>query len=163
MKNKLRDPSDKLKSPESLKRVLAKHRGGRSKIVFTNGVFDILHRGHISYLNRARKLGSLLIIAVNDDASVKRLKGDSRPLNRLEDRMYTLAGLECVDYVTSFSENTPLDTIKLLRPHVLVKGGDYAIKDIVGAIEVVGWGGTVKALPFVDGYSTTRLIRSMSK
>ncbi|RYZ65324.1 MAG: D-glycero-beta-D-manno-heptose 1-phosphate adenylyltransferase [Proteobacteria bacterium] len=137
MKNKLREPVDKIKTPEALKRVLSKHRGARSKIVFTNGVFDLLHRGHVSYLWRARKLGSLLIVAMNVDASVKRLKGDTRPLNKLDDRMYTMAGLECVDYVTSFNEDTPLELIQLLKPNVLVKGGDYAIRDIVGAVKVL--------------------------
>ena len=154
----MRSPEDKLKTPDGLRRILSRHRGARSKIVFTNGVFDLLHRGHISYLYRARKLGSLLVIGVNDDASVKRLKGETRPLNALDDRMYQLAGLECVDYVTSFSEDTPLHLIQHLKPHVLIKGGDYAIRDIVGASEVVGWGGTVKVLPFVDGYSTTKII-----
>lgn len=155
----MRNPEDKLKTVEGLKRILSRHRGARSKIVFTNGCFDILHRGHISYLYRARKLGSLLVVGVNTDSSVKKLKGPERPLNKVEDRMYQLAGLECVDYVTSFNEDTPLKLIESLKPHILIKGGDYAIRDIVGASEVVGWGGIVKVLPFVDGYSTTKLIQ----
>ena len=158
----MRNPEDKLKTPDGLRRILSRHRGARSKIVFTNGVFDLIHRGHISYLYRARKLGSLLVVGVNADTSVKRLKGETRPINRLEDRLYQLAGLECVDYVTSFSEDTPLKLIELLKPHTLIKGGDYAIRDIVGASEVVGWGGTVKVLPFVDGYSTTKIIQKFN-
>jgi len=156
-----RDPLTKIKKPDALKRVLARYRGGKRKIVFTNGVFDLLHRGHVTYLNRARKLGSLLIVALNEDESVKKLKGPTRPLNRLSDRMITIAGLECVDYVTYFDEETPLELIKLLRPNVLVKGGDYKISQIVGAEEVIERGGMVKALPFIDGYSTTQTIAKM--
>ncbi len=156
-----RDPLSKIKKPEALKRVLAKHRGPRRKIVFTNGVFDILHRGHVTYLNQARKLGTLLVVALNEDESVQKLKGPTRPVNRLSDRMLTLAGLECVDFVTYFGESTPLELIRLLKPMVLVKGGDYAIKDIVGADDVMDWGGQVKALPFVEGYSTTQLIQKL--
>lgn len=157
----IRDPLSKIKKPEALKRLLAKHRGSRRKIVFTNGCFDILHKGHVTYLNQARKLGTLLVVAMNEDDSVKRLKGSSRPVNQLADRMLTLAGLEAVDYVTWFGEDTPLEIIELLKPNVLVKGGDYEIKDIVGADEVMSWGGSVKALPYVDGYSTTKLIQSL--
>lgn len=161
MSGDLRDPLSKIKKPESLKRLLAKQRGPRRKIVFTNGCFDILHPGHVTYLNQARKLGTLLVVGMNDDGSVKRLKGASRPVNRLEDRMLVLAALECVDYVTFFGEDTPLELIRMLKPHVLVKGGDYEIKDIVGADDVIGWGGSVKALPYVEGYSTTKLIQSL--
>lgn len=157
----VRDPLSKIKKPESLKRLLAKYRGPRRKIVFTNGCFDILHKGHVTYLNQARKLGTLLVVAMNEDDSVKRLKGASRPVNTLSDRMLTLAGLEAVDFVTWFGEDTPLEIIELLKPNVLVKGGDYEIKDIVGADEVMSWGGSVKALPYVDGYSTTKLIQSL--
>jgi rfaE bifunctional protein nucleotidyltransferase chain/domain len=156
-----RDPLSKIKKPDTLKRILAKHREPRKKIVFTNGVFDILHRGHVTYLNQARKLGTLLVVALNEDESVQKLKGPTRPINRLSDRMLTLAGLECVDYVTFFNESTPLELIRLLKPVVLVKGGDYAIKDIVGADDVMDWGGQVKALPFVEGYSTTQLIQKL--
>ena len=156
-----RDPLSKIKKSETLKRVLARYRGSRRKIVFTNGVFDLRHRGHVTYLNQARKLGALLIVALNDDVSVKRLKGSARPLNPLEDRMATLAGLECVDYVTSFGEDTPLEVIRLLRPNILVKGGDYKVNQIVGAEDVLANGGLVKALPFFDGYSTTKIIQRM--
>ena len=119
----------------------------------------------MTYLNQARNLGTLLVVALNEDETVKKLKGSSRPLNRVSDRMITIAGLECVDFVTCFGEDTPLEIIRLLRPNVLVKGGDYSPaaplgcpKYIVGADDVMSWGGSVKALPFVEGYSTTRLI-----
>lgn len=162
---KPRDPLSKIKSAESLKRILAKGRGPRRKIVFTNGVFDLLHRGHVTYLNQARKLGTLLVVALNEDETVKKLKGPTRPLNRVADRMITIAGLECVDFVTCFAEDTPLEIIRMLKPNVLVKGGDYSPaaplgspKYIVGADDVMSWGGSVKALPFVEGYSTTKTI-----
>lgn len=157
-----RDPLKKVKSPAALKRILAAQR--RKKSVFTNGVFDILHRGHITYLHQARKQGDLLIVALNDDESVKRLKGPSRPINTLADRCLQIAGLESVDYVTWFDEDTPLETILLLKPKVLIKGGDYSPsvkvgpKKMVGAEEVRSWGGQAKVISFVEGYSTTKLI-----
>ena len=127
------------------------------KVVFTNGCFDILHAGHIRYLESAATLGDKLVIAVNDDASVQRLKGETRPINVLASRLYLLASLQCVDAVVPFSEDTPLDIIKLLHPDVLVKGGDYKPENIVGAKEVVADGGKVVVVPFVEGYSTTKL------
>ncbi len=167
---KPRDPLSKIKKPESLKRLLAKGRGPKRKVVFTNGVFDLLHRGHVTYLNQARKLGTLLVVALNEDDMVKKLKGPTRPLNRVADRMITMAGLECVDYVTCFGEDTPLEIIRMLRPNVLVKGGDYSPaaplgspKYIVGADDVMSWGGSVKALPFVEGYSTTKTLERFRK
>jgi D-beta-D-heptose 7-phosphate kinase/D-beta-D-heptose 1-phosphate adenosyltransferase len=160
---KPRDPLSKVKKPEALKRLFAKSRG--KKIVFTNGVFDVLHRGHVTYLHQARKLGDILVVALNEDESVRRLKGPTRPVNLLSDRLLTLAGLECVDYVTWFGDDTPLRLVEMIRPKVLVKGGDYSAdapegsaKYIVGTKEVRGWGGKSKALPFVDGYSTTKTI-----
>ncbi len=153
----MRSAAKKIHSADSLRRVLARAARGKN-VVFTNGVFDILHRGHVSYLERARKLGDLLVVAINSDASVKRLKGPARPINPLADRMFVMAGLECVDYVTSFGEDTPLETIRKLKPKVLVKGGDYRISTIVGAPDVIGWGGKVKTLSFVEGRSTTKII-----
>lgn len=138
-----------------LKERLGAHLG---KMVFTNGCFDLLHAGHVTYLAEARSKGDFLVVAVNSDASVKRLKGPSRPLNTLKDRMTVLAALACVDYVTFFEENTPLSLIHLLKPQVLAKGGDWPIPGIVGAQEVLNWGGEVYSLPLVDGLSTTRLI-----
>lgn len=131
------------------------------KIVFTNGCFDILHRGHVSYLNEAKNLGDLLVIGLNSDASVKRLKGSERPINKEHDRLYVLEALKSVDKVEIFEEDTPLNLIKLLRPMVLVKGGDWSLDQIVGAKEVISWGGEVLSLSFVDGYSTTGIIKKI--
>lgn len=128
------------------------------KIVFTNGCFDILHRGHVTYLTEARKLGDLLVVGVNSDASVKRLKGPSRPINSEADRAFVLLGLKSVDAVEVFTEDTPLELIKLIRPQVLVKGGDWKIEQIVGGKEVLSWGGQVLSLNFVNGFSTTSII-----
>lgn len=130
----------------------------KEKIVFTNGCFDILHAGHVYYLNEAKKLGDRLIVAVNDDHSVKRLKGESRPINALEQRMAVLAGLGAVDWVVPFSEETPARLICRLLPDVLVKGGDYKPKEIAGYDCVVKNGGEVKILDFVEGCSTTAII-----
>jgi len=128
-------------------------------LVFTNGVFDILHRGHVTYLARARALGATLMVAVNADESVRRLgKGTDRPLNALEDRMAVLAALEAISLVTFFDEDTPLATILRVRPDVLVKGGDWRIPDIVGAAEVRSWGGTVHSIAFQHERSTTALL-----
>ena len=128
------------------------------KIVFTNGCFDILHRGHVTYLNQARDLGDLLIVGINSDESVKRLKGPERPVNMLEDRAYVLSALKSVDYVIPFEEDTPLDLINLIMPDILVKGGDYTIDRIVGAQEVLAHGGRVEIIPFVPGKSTSAII-----
>jgi rfaE bifunctional protein nucleotidyltransferase chain/domain len=127
--------------------------------VFTNGCFDILHRGHVTYLAEARALGASLIVAVNSDASVKRQnKGDDRPVNTLENRMALLAALESVSLVTWFDEDTPLELILAIQPDVLVKGGDWTPDRIVGATEVLGWGGSVHSIPFRHHTSTTQLI-----
>jgi rfaE bifunctional protein nucleotidyltransferase chain/domain len=128
------------------------------KIVFTNGCFDILHRGHVTYLNQARDLGDLLIVGINSDESVKRLKGLERPVNMLEDRAYVLSALKSVDYVIPFEEDTPLDLINLIMPDILVKGGDYTIDRIVGAQDVLAHGGRVEIIPFVPGKSTSAII-----
>ena len=129
------------------------------KLVFTNGVFDVLHRGHVTYLAEARALGAALIVALNSDASVKRLgKGDDRPINILEDRMAVIASLECVSLVSWFVEDTPLQRILESRPDVLVKGGDWAIDRIVGSAEVKSWGGSVYAIPFQFERSTTAML-----
>jgi len=125
-------------------------------LVFTNGVFDLLHRGHVTYLAQARALGASLIVAANSDASVKRLgKGDDRPINNEGDRMAVLAALECVSLVTCFTDDTPLSAILAARPDVLVKGGDWKVDAIVGAAEVRGWGGMVHSIPFLFERSTT--------
>jgi rfaE bifunctional protein nucleotidyltransferase chain/domain len=131
-------------------------------VVFTNGVFDILHRGHVTYLAQSRALGASLVLALNSDASVKRLgKGDDRPVNALADRLAVSAALASVDLVTWFEEDTPLATILACRPDVLVKGGDWTPDRIVGAREVEGWGGTVHSIPFDHARSTTGLLKKI--
>lgn len=134
----------------------ARARAQAHPLVFTNGVFDILHRGHVTYLAEARALGAAMVVALNSDASVKRLgKGDDRPINTLEDRMAVIAALECVDLVTWFEEDTPLNRILEARPEVLVKGGDWSVDKIVGAAEVKAWGGSVHSIVFQHERSTT--------
>ena len=133
-------------------------------MVFTNGVFDILHRGHVTYLAQARDLGASLIVAANSDASARRLgKGEERPINRLEDRMAVLAALQAVDLVTWFDEDTPLALILACRPEVLVKGGDWKPEAIVGAGEVVAWGGAVHSIPFLFQRSTTATLNKIRR
>jgi D-glycero-beta-D-manno-heptose 1-phosphate adenylyltransferase len=131
-------------------------------LVFTNGVFDILHRGHVTYLAQARSLGASLIVALNSDASVRRLgKGDDRPVNQLDDRLAVVAALDSVTLVTWFEEDTPLARILETRPQVLVKGGDWRAEHIVGAQEVESWGGTVHSIPFLHERSTTALLKAI--
>jgi rfaE bifunctional protein nucleotidyltransferase chain/domain len=131
-------------------------------LVFTNGCFDVLHRGHVTYLAQARALGAALVVGVNSDISVKRLgKGDDRPVNSEQDRMAVLAALEAVDCVVLFDEDTPLNLILACRPDVLVKGGDWTPDKIVGATEVQGWGGAVHSIPFVHERSTTALLKKI--
>lgn len=131
------------------------------KTVFTNGVFDLIHPGHLTYLAAAAGLGQRLIVGVNSDESVRRLKGDSRPIMPLAARMQLLAGLFYVDGVIAFDEDTPLALIQALKPDVLVKGGDYQVEDIVGYQDVVDWGGEVTTIPFVEGHSSSRIIESL--
>ena len=130
--------------------------------VFTNGVFDILHRGHVTYLAQARALGASLVVALNTDASVRRLgKGDDRPVNQLADRAAIIAALEVVSLVTWFDEDTPLELIRKLKPDVLVKGGDWKASDIVGAAEMESWGGKVLSIPVLHQKSTTALLSAI--
>jgi rfaE bifunctional protein nucleotidyltransferase chain/domain len=152
------DPAAKVLTRDALLARLRRPRGRR--VVFTNGVFDVLHRGHVDYLARARALGDLLVVGVNTDASVRRLgKGSDRPVNPQDDRAYVLAGLFSVDYVTLFDEDTPRELISALRPDVLVKGGDYTRDTIVGADEVEAAGGRVETIPLVPGRSTTSILQ----
>ena len=130
----------------------------RQKIVFTNGCFDILHRGHITYLAQARQLGDLLVVGLNSDASVRRLKGPERPVNDEQSRALLLAALEMVDYVVLFEEDTPYNLILKVKPDLLVKGGDYDIDNIVGADFVRQRGGEVRTIPFVQGFSSSSII-----
>lgn len=151
----------KILNIEELKEVLNIIRNKKNenqKIVFTNGCFDILHRGHVEYLQKARELGDLLILGLNSDLSVKRLKGENRPINNEEDRAIVLSALECVDYVVIFDEDTPFELIKNLKPDILVKGGDYKLEDVIGrefAKETI-------LIDFVDGYSTTKTIKNIN-
>jgi D-beta-D-heptose 7-phosphate kinase/D-beta-D-heptose 1-phosphate adenosyltransferase len=141
---------------------VAHWRGAGLRIGFTNGCFDILHRGHVSYLAEARKACDRLIVAVNTDASVRILKGEGRPVNDLESRALVLAGLASVDLVTPFDTGTPIALIEAIRPDVLLKGADYTIETVVGADVVQSYGGEVKLVPIVEGYSTTAAIRKMT-
>jgi len=133
----------------------------KERIVMTNGCFDILHAGHVAYLEEAKSLGDRLIVAVNDDDSVRRLKGESRPINALEDRMLVLAGLAAVDWVVPFADDTPAELIAAVLPDVLVKGGDYRPDEIAGGKEVLQNGGEVRVLNFRDGHSTSRIIEKL--
>lgn len=151
----------KICSPEDLARRATVLVGPR---VFTNGCFDILHRGHITYLAQARALGASMIVALNSDASVKRQgKGDDRPINCLEDRLAVMAALACVDMVTWFDADTPIEAILACRPEVLVKGGDWPVDRIVGAPEVKAWGGQVHSIPFIHQKSTTALLEKIRR
>jgi rfaE bifunctional protein nucleotidyltransferase chain/domain len=150
------DYEAKLCPPQSL---AARAAALAHPLVFTNGVFDILHRGHVTYLARARALGASLVVALNADASVRRLgKGADRPINLLEDRAALVASLGCVDLVTWFDEDTPIERILQCRPDVLVKGGDWRPEKIVGAPEVISWGGSVHSIAFEHERSTTALL-----
>ncbi|MBK9324007.1 MAG: D-glycero-beta-D-manno-heptose 1-phosphate adenylyltransferase [Bdellovibrionaceae bacterium] len=144
---------------KKISEVLDPVRLQKRKVVFTNGCFDLLHVGHVRYLQEARKLGDLLVVGVNSDASTKRLKGPTRPVQIEGDRAEILAALGCVDFVVVFEDDTPLNLIKIVKPDILVKGGDWKIDQIVGADFVLSQGGTVLSLQFIDGKSTTNLIK----
>ena len=137
---------------------------GPRPLVFTNGCFDILHRGHVTLLGQARTLGAAMVVALNSDASVKRLgKGNDRPVNALTDRLAVMASLECVSLVTWFDEDTPIERILECRPEVLVKGGDWPVDKIIGNIEVAKWGGKTVSIPFIHQKSTTALLDKIRK
>ncbi|MCQ2605338.1 MAG: D-glycero-beta-D-manno-heptose 1-phosphate adenylyltransferase [Bacteroidales bacterium] len=146
---------------EEAKQIVANWRIQGEKIVFTNGCFDIIHKGHIYYLSKARDLGSKLILGLNTDASIKRLKGEDRPIKEEESRALTIASFEFIDLVILFDEDTPLNLISSLLPDVLVKGSDYTVENIVGAKEVLANGGEVKTIEFVEGFSTTNYVKKM--
>lgn len=148
----------KIKDLKILARILFALRSKGKKIVFTNGCFDILHVGHVDYLSKARRLGDVLVVGLNSDSSVKKIKGKGRPINKESDRAKVLSSLYFVDYITSFNETTPENLIKKVRPDILVKGGDWKIEDIVGGSFVRSYGGKIKSIPFVKGYSTTSII-----
>jgi D-glycero-beta-D-manno-heptose 1-phosphate adenylyltransferase len=154
-------PDRKILDRAALMDRFGRPRSGR--LVFTNGCFDLLHRGHVEYLFAARDLGDQLVVGVNTDESVRRLKGQSRPVVNLDDRLYVLAGLGCVDAVTAFHEDTPRELIAALVPDILVKGGDYRSEDVIGGEEVRAAGGRVVILPFVHGHSSTGLIQRLEQ
>ncbi len=148
---------------EQLKFALDDAKAHGERIVFTNGCFDIIHAGHVGYLEQARRQGDRLVVAINSDASVKRLKGEARPINSLDRRMAVLAGLEAVDWVTWFDDDTPERLLEMLEPDILVKGGDYSKEQVVGWEIVEGYGGQVKALDFLDNCSTTAIVEKIKK
>ncbi len=149
---------DKIITWDAIPELVSKLRSSVTKVVFTNGCFDILHAGHAQYLEQAKALGDVLIVGLNSDSGIKRLKGDSRPIVPQDERSFLLASLESVDYVVVFDEDTPWDLIKLIQPDVLVKGGDWKEQDIVGSDIVLANGGKVLSLAFRDGLSTTGII-----
>jgi rfaE bifunctional protein nucleotidyltransferase chain/domain len=153
-----RDPAGKVHDWRAAERWRAERTG---RVAFTNGVFDLLHPGHVDVLLGARRTADHLIVAINSDASVRRLKGPTRPVRSEAERAYVVAAFEMVDCVVVFEQDTPLELIELLRPDVLVKGGDYREDTIVGAPQVRGWGGDVRVIPLTPGQSTTNIIRTL--
>lgn len=153
-----RDSDNKIKNLDVLAEIIAAEKSRGKKIVFTNGCFDLLHVGHVKYLQKARSLGDLLILGLNSDASIRRLKGEKRPLIGEDERAHILAALDCIDYLVVFDEDTPLNLIETLKPSILVKGGDYTLDGVVGREVVEANGGRVELVQFVDGKSTTNII-----
>jgi rfaE bifunctional protein nucleotidyltransferase chain/domain len=154
---------DKICDLEKMKDQISAWKKEGQKVVFTNGVFDLLHIGHLTYLAKAAELGDKLILGLNSDSSVKRIKGDDRPVNDENSRAALLAALFFVDAVVLFSEDTPINVITTLMPDILVKGADYTVDNIVGAKEVIANGGEVKTINFVEGYSSTSIIQKIRK
>ncbi len=152
---------NKIINRSSIESYITDQKKSNKKIVFTNGCFDVIHFGHVDYLSKARNLGDFLVIGLNSDASVKRLKGDSRPINEEHARAFVLAAMEFVDAVVVFEEDTPKNIIEDIIPDVLVKGGDYDIKNIVGADFVLANGGSVERIKFVDGFSSSKIIKKL--
>lgn len=147
----------KLVSLENLLAILPEFRNQGKKIVFTNGCFDILHKGHVAYLQQARDLGDILIVGLNSDSSVKKIKGPDRPINNQEDRAFVLGGLASINYLVIFAESTPYEILSKIKPDVLVKGGDYKIEEVIGA----EFARETCLIDFVEGYSTTRIIHKL--
>ncbi|MBU1148425.1 MAG: D-glycero-beta-D-manno-heptose 1-phosphate adenylyltransferase [Candidatus Omnitrophica bacterium] len=151
---------NKIKTLPELIKALKKSRG-KKDIIFTNGCFDILHVGHVAYLQRARSMGDILVVGLNSDSSVRKLKGKKRPVNSQKNRAKVLSALACVDFVVIFNSLTPLNLIKAIKPTVLVKGGDWNVKDIIGGDFVRSLGSRVKSLPYIKGFSTRKLIKKI--
>ena len=153
---------NKLKSRAAIKAIAERLKSQDKRIVFTNGCFDILHAGHVEYLSKAKEMGDVLIIGLNSDGSVKRLKGEARPINREKDRARVLSALAFVDYVIIFNEDTPELLVRKLKPDIMVKGGDWKGRQVAGADFVRSCGGRLALVPFVKGYSTTSLVKKIS-
>jgi rfaE bifunctional protein nucleotidyltransferase chain/domain len=151
--------NQKIQSLSTLQKIRDRLRSEGRKVVFTNGCFDLLHGGHIYLFKEAKKRGDILIVAVNDDASIRRLKGRTRPIFSLEERLEILDAVECIDFLLSFSEDTPQRVISVLLPDVLVKGGDWKLAQVVGRMDVEGAGGEVVIIPYLKGWSTSELLR----
>jgi len=156
-----KDSHAKIKSIDVLAPIIAAEKNRGKRVVFTNGCFDLLHAGHVKYLQKARQLGDLLVLGLNSDASVRRLKGPKRPLIDQDERAHLLAALDCIDYVVIFDEDTPLELITALKPFILAKGGDYTLDGVVGRDVVESYGGRVELVSFVDGKSTTNIIEKI--
>lgn len=155
--------SPKIVTWKTLQKLRSEWKKEQLTLVFTNGCFDILHAGHVKYLRDARTLGDLLVVGVNSDDSVRRLKGNNRPVQPESDRAYILSGLESVDYVTLFDQDTPAELIEAIKPDILVKGGDYTPDEIVGAETVRQIGGRVMVIPLLEGHSTTGILEKSKK
>ena len=153
----------KIQDLRRLKKLISILKTRRKKIVFTNGCFDLLHYGHIKYLQDAKKKGDILVVGINSDSSVKRIKEEKRPVVNEKDRLRLVAALESVDYVVLFKEDTPLKIIKFIKPDVLVKGADWDKNNIVGRDIILSYGGRVSTIKFVKGYSTSNLIKKIAK
>jgi D-beta-D-heptose 7-phosphate kinase/D-beta-D-heptose 1-phosphate adenosyltransferase len=152
------DSDSKIKNLDVLTAIITAEKARGKRVVFTNGCFDLLHAGHVKYLQKARGLGDLLVLGLNSDASVRRLKGEKRPLIGEDERAHILAALDCIDYVVLFDQDTPLELITALKPLILAKGGDYTAEGVVGKEVVEAYGGRVELVTFVDGKSTTNII-----
>ncbi len=152
---------EKIKERDDLRRIIDDLKTQGKRIVFTNGCFDLLHVGHVRYLEHARSLGDILVVGVNSDRSVRAMKGPRRPILPVHERAEILSGLESIDYITVFDEQTPLELIAALKPHLLAKGGDWSREKIVGAEIVEAAGGNVVSIPFVEGASTTQIIETV--
>jgi D-beta-D-heptose 7-phosphate kinase/D-beta-D-heptose 1-phosphate adenosyltransferase len=153
----------KIKSQGALAKAVSRLRSKKKRVVFTNGCFDILHAGHVTYLKKARNMGDVLVVALNSDSSVRAIKGRGRPINKQADRALVLSALYFVDYITVFTSSTPERLIKALKPDVLVKGADWRAEDIVGYDFVKSYGGKIVRIPFVKGRSTTSVIKKMGR
>lgn len=154
---------DRIFSREEIKQEVIRMRLKSKTIAFTNGVFDILHEGHISVLSEAASFADVLIVGINSDSSVKKIKGESRPINTENSRAILMASLIMVDAVVIFDEETPLELIKIIKPDVLIKGGDYNLETMIGSKEVLDAGGRVEIIPILEGFSTTGIIKKISK